>query len=103
MTQIVKLSSGEELIGQVSDVELEGRTFIEIESPAVIMLIPDQNNEQKFGIGLAPYAPYAESGKVQIMPGHVVALMKPSVSLLNEYNSAYGSGVVVPNKPKIVT
>lgn len=103
MAQIVKLSSGEEIIGEVTDVEVEGRTFIEIKTPAVIMLIPDQNNEQKFGIGLAPYAPYAEGGKVQIMPGHVVALMKPTASLLNEYNAAYGSGVVVPEKPKLVT
>lgn len=103
MTQIVKLSSGEELIGKVTDVEIEGRAFIEIESPAVIMLIPDQKNEQKFGIGLAPYAPYAESGKVQIMPGHIVALMFPTTALLNEYNATYGNGVVVPEKPKLVT
>jgi hypothetical protein len=37
------------------------------------------------------------------MPGHIVALMKPTASLLNEYNTAYGSGVVVPEKPKLVT
>jgi hypothetical protein len=37
------------------------------------------------------------------MPGHIVALMKPTASLLNEYNAAYGSGVVVPEKPKLVT
>ena len=95
--QIIKLSSGEELIGQVDDIEIEGRTLIQIQKPAVVMLIPDQREEGKFGIGLAPYAPYADKSTVSIMPNHVIAVMIPGTSLLNEYNKHYGSGVIIPD------
>jgi len=94
--QIIKLSSGEEIIGKVSDVEIEGRQFIQIEKPAVVMLIPDETTQGKFGIGLAPYAPYAEKNTVNVMPNHIVAIFIPATSLLNEYNLHYGSKVIVP-------
>ena len=95
-TQIIKLSSGEEIIGKVTDVEVENRQFIQIEKPAVVMLIPDQREEGKFGIGLAPYAPYADKNTISIMPNHVVAIFAPATSLLNEYNTHYGSRVIIP-------
>jgi len=103
MIQILKLSSGEELIGTVSDFEVEGRQVIKIEKPAVIILQPVEGQDGKFGIGLAPYAPYAEKNEVSIMPQHVIAIMQPTDNLKNEYNTHYGSGVIVPEKAKIVT
>jgi hypothetical protein len=101
MIQILKLSSGEELIGTVSDFEVEGRQVIKIEKPAVIILQPVEGQDGKFGIGLAPYAPYAENNEVSIMPQHVIAVMQPTNNLKNEYNTHYGSGLIVPEKPKL--
>ena len=95
--QIIKVSTGEELIGKVNDVQVpEGQQFVQIEKPAVVILVPDEQTQGKFGIGLAPYAPYAEKNTVNIMPNHIVAIFNPATSLLNEYNLHYGSKVIVP-------
>lgn len=101
MIQILKLSSGEELIGTVSDFEVEGRQVIKMDKPAVIIMQPIEGQPEKFGIGLAPYAPYAQENSLNIMPTHVIAVMQPTDSLKNEYNTHYGSGVIVPETPKI--
>ncbi|MDB4351217.1 hypothetical protein OAA34_00725 [bacterium] len=103
MIQILKLSSGEELIGTVTDFEVEGRQVIKMDKPAVIIMQPIEGQPEKFGIGLAPYAPYAENNSLNIMPTHVIAIMQPTDNLKNEYNTHYGSGVIVPEKAKIVT
>lgn len=76
--QILKLSSGEELIGKVSDIEIEGRQLIQIEKPAVVMLVPDKIDQSKFGIALAPYAPYADKNLIHIMPSHIIAIFVPA-------------------------
>lgn len=101
MTQIIKLSSGEELIGTVSDFEVEGRQVIKMEKPAVIIMQPVEGQTDKFGIGLAPYAPYADQNSIHIMPTHVIAIMQPTDQLKNEYNTHYGSGIITPEKPKL--
>lgn len=101
MIQILKLSSGEELIGTVSDFEVEGRQVIKMEKPAAIIMQPVDGQPEKFGIGLAPYAPYAEQNSIHIMPTHVIAIMQPTDQLKNEYNTHYGSGIITPEKPKL--
>lgn len=103
MIQILKLSSGEELIGTVGDFEVEGRQVIKMDKPAVIIMQPVEGQPEKFGIGLAPYAPYAENNSLNIMPNHIIAIMQPTDNLKNEYNTHYGGGVIVPEKAKIIT
>ena len=101
MIQILKLSSGEELIGTVTDFEVEGRQVIKMDKPAVIIMQPIDGQPEKFGIGLAPYAPYAENNSLNIMPNHIIAIMQPTDNLKNEYNTHYGSGLIVPEKSKL--
>jgi len=95
--QIVKLSSGEDIIGSVTEVTLEGGRMIQIEKPCYIMMRPKPENEYEFVLGLTPYAPYAKDNIVPIMPMHVVSVYSPSTDLLNEYNKRFGSGIVVPD------
>ena len=52
--QIVKLTSGEDLIGKVQEAEIEGKAFVIIEDPALIMMMPKPGSETEFGVGLAP-------------------------------------------------
>lgn len=99
--QIVKLSSGEEILGKVSDIDIEGRQLIQVEKPAVVIIQPHPTEEGKFNVALAPYAPYAEKALVSIMPNHVVAIMSPVANLIDEYNRVYGSSVIMPKEKKI--
>ena len=36
--QIIKLTSGEDLIGEVGDTEVDGKAFLTIDKPALIMI-----------------------------------------------------------------
>ena len=100
--QILKISSGEEIIGKVTDLVVQDRQIICVQKPAVIILQPT-DNEGKFGIGLAPYAPYAVENTIHIMPNHVIGVMQPTEQLVDEYNSQYGSDVIMPKKKQIIT
>ena len=103
--QIVKLATGEDLIGEVSEVELPPHTggdqttqpFLMIEKPALIMMMPKPGSETEFGVGLAPYAPFAKEHKVPIFPQHVVSCYQPETDLLNAYNSKFGAGLIQPD------
>jgi len=100
--QILKLSSGEEVIGQVTDIVVDERQIIVLQKPAVIILQPTEN-DGKYSIGLAPYAPYAHENTMHIMPQHVIAVMQPTSQMKDEYNTHYGSSIITPKKQSIIT
>ena len=95
--QIVKLTSGEDLIGKVQEAEIEGKAFVIIEDPALIMMMPKPGSETEFGVGLAPYAPFSKDHKVPIFPNHVVSIYDPGPEMLKAYNDKYGSKIVKPD------
>ena len=95
--KIVKLISGEDVIADI-DETIEG--LLILKKPSLIMLIPNQNNQ--FGIGLAPFCPFAKDDVVPIRSGAVISIFEPETGMLNEYNTRYGSGLVVPESKIIV-
>jgi len=96
--QIVKLSTGEDIIGSLTEIELPEGRMLEMEKPCIILLRPKDDNPKEFGLGLAPYSPYAKGFKLPIMPAHVVSVFEPDSTLENEYNNRFGSGIVIPDK-----
>ena len=95
--QIVKLTTGEDLIGDLEELEMESRQFLLINKPAIIMIMPQPGSETDFTVGLAPYAPFAKDHKVPIFPAHVVSVYDPGTEMLNSYNKKFGSGIVQPD------
>lgn len=95
----VKLISGDEIIADVS--EFDDGNLVVLSKPLLIMMVPQGQNNQ-FGIGLAPFCPYAKDGIVPIRGGAIVSIFDPEVGMLNEYNSRYGSGLVIPESKLIV-
>jgi hypothetical protein len=93
----IRLISGEDVIADI-DETVEG--LIILKKPLAIMMIPNQNNQ--FGIGLAPFCPYAKDDIVPIREGAVISIFEPETGMLNEYNSRYGSGLVVPESKIIL-
>ena len=84
--QIVKLTTGEDLIGDVSEDKIDDRGFLVIDKPAIIMIMPKPGSDTDFGVGLAPYAPFSKEHKVPIFPQHVVSIYDPGNDILNAYN-----------------
>ena len=95
--KVIKLISGEEVIANI-DESIDG--LVILKKPLQIMLIPNQNNQ--FGIGLAPFCPYALGEEVPIRAGAVVSIFEPDAGMKNEYNVRFGSGIVVPESKIIV-
>jgi hypothetical protein len=93
----IRLISGEDVIADI-DETVEG--LIILKKPLAIMMIPNQNNQ--FGIGLAPFCPYAKDDIVPIREGAVISIFEPETGMLNEYNTRYGSGLVVPESKIIL-
>jgi hypothetical protein len=96
--RVVKLISGEDIIADVS--ELEDGSLVVLKKPMQIMLVP--NGPSNFGIGLAPFCPYAKDSLIPIRGGAVISIFEPETDMLNEYNSRYGTGLVVPESKIIV-
>jgi hypothetical protein len=80
--KIVKLISGDELIGEWD----EEKTIIT--NPVVMIPV---NNEK---IAFQAWMPYVEDTKYQLKEEQIVITATPSKTIGNEYSRAFGSGIV---------
>ena len=81
--QIVKLTTGEDLIGDLEELETEGRAFLLITKPAIIMMMPQPGSETDFTVGLgALRSIQLRTIKVPIFPAHVVSIYDPGPEML---------------------
>tara|TARA_Y100000034_G_scaffold99997_1_gene123088 strand:+ start:409 stop:753 length:345 start_codon:yes stop_codon:yes gene_type:complete len=88
-TKIVRLSSGEEII---CGLEKKKDSYI-IKKPAILVPVGKGN------IGLMPWLPYANfsDNTIEIADRFVMFTIDAQSDLMNEYNTAFGSGLLVPN------
>ena len=82
--KIVKLISGEELIGEYDE------KINTINNPVVMIPV----NKEK--IAFSPWMPYTEDNIFQLNEEHVMVVCNPSKIITNEYSRAFGSGLVIP-------
>ena len=88
--KVVRLVSGEELIGEWN----EEKNIIT--NPVIMVPIA------KSQLGFQPWIPYAEEEEVQLKEQHIMTVLTPDKKLQNEYNRVYGSGLIVPDADKII-
>jgi len=94
--QIVKLATGEDLMGDVSSTEVDGKEgFLLIQKPAIIMMMPKPGSDTDFGVGLAPYAPFSKDHAVPIFPQHVVSVYDPGEEILSAYNDKFNPSAII--------
>ena len=82
--KIVKLISGEELIG-----EFDEKTNT-ITNPVVMIPVSDKS------IGFGPWMPYSEDKSFILKENQIQIVASPSKVIANEYSKAFGSGIIVP-------
>jgi len=92
--QIVRLTSGEELIAKTE----ETKTTITLKKPAI--LIPAGKDQLAFGQWL-PYADIKDG--IEISKDYVVFVVDPMEEMVSKYEQAFGSGLVVPTPGKVVS
>ena len=91
--KIVRLTSGEELIAKTEETD----THVTLKKPAI--LIPAGKDQLAFGQWL-PYADIKDG--IEIPKEYVVFIVEPMDEMAQQYDQAFGSGLVVP-KGKIET
>lgn len=89
MIQIVKLITGEEIIGEVTDLTSK---FV-VKNPCVLQMVPSRNNPEQVGMALAPIAMHVENHTVTVKVEHVLWAVTPVKELYNQYNSVFGTGI----------
>jgi hypothetical protein len=90
----IKISTGEDLIGDITHTE-QGVT---IESPLMIVVVPNQQGQ--YGVGLAPYMIFSAQKAFTFKNENVLMEFEPADELRNDYNRITGKGIIV-TKPKI--
>lgn len=85
--KLLRLTTGEMLLANTT-IEKDSYT---LKKPAWIAQV-------KAGeFALVPWLPLAKEDVVTIGGDKIIYCLEPETGILNEYNSAFGSGLVVPN------
>ncbi len=84
--KIVKMISGEELIGEYNE------TTNVINNPVVMIPVSKEK------IAFQPWLPYAEDKEFRLKEVQITIVANPSPTIMNEYNRIFGSGIVVPDE-----
>jgi len=84
--KVVRLVSGEELIGEWND----EKTIIN--NPVVMVPVA------KDQLGFQPWIPYSDDEDVQLKDQHIMTVLTPDKKLQDEYNKVYGSGLILPTE-----
>lgn len=93
--KIVRLTSGEELIAKVEQVD--DISYI-LKKPAI--LIPTGKDQLAFGQWL-PYADIKDG--IEILSKYVVFVVDPMDKMVEQYNETFGSGLVVPKQSSVIS
>jgi len=92
---ILKLTTQEDIVCRHEYHEETGTHVMK--SPCVIVVTPN-------GFGAMPYTPYAEDWEsgISISEEFVMSVLVPNEEMKNQYNTAFGNGLVTPPKQKPV-
>jgi hypothetical protein len=86
--KLIGLVTGEQLIVKVLDSTTQNW---KVKTPVILMPMGEGK------LGFAPWVPYADSDSIFINSDKIVFMSVPQTELLNKYNEAFGSGLIVPD------
>ena len=92
MIRILKLVTGEEIIGDSSEAHGE----ITVKKPCYIQIVPSRADPEQPAMALMPYAAYTKDHKVVIDISSIVWSEEPLIELYNQYNYLFCTGLVIP-------
>ena len=91
--KIIKLITGEELLGEVTDYHIEDNILLK--NPVRIVVMPNKIDPKTPNIGFAPWAEFTDDKTFVLDKSHILAIMNPIKEFVNQYNSMFG-GLVLP-------
>lgn len=91
MIRVLKLTTGEELVGEVTVTDENTH----LKNPCIVQLVPSRANPEQPMMAMVPYAITVDGHKIQIKNSHIVWSGEPVKEVYNQYNSMFGSGIIV--------
>ena len=87
--KLIRLTTGEMLLAETTILQEQG--MYTLKKPAWIAQV-------KAGeFALVPWLPLAKEDEVTLSADKIIYCLNPETGILNEYSSAFGSGLVMPN------
>jgi hypothetical protein len=101
--KLITLKTNHTLLGEVTESSKE--SFVTIKQPVQVVSIPPRAANDSGSIAFSPFLEYAKEFKegFKINPVDILVVSTPVEELENQYNSIFGSGIVVPPKKSIIT
>ena len=96
--RILKLTTGEELVGDIVE---ETPEKYRVENPCVLGIAMGPNG--KANLQMQPMLIFSDQKVVEINRDHIIYDVSVAIEIKNKYNEIYGSGIVVPPQQKIIT
>jgi len=99
--KIIKLVTGEEIIGEVLN---DGGKLITIKNPVLIAVMRGKDGVPN--VGFAPFPTYSDDKKDKVFDfrlEHVLYSYVPADDFKQNYDSIFGLGLVLPGEKKIIT
>ena len=97
----LKLVTGEDILGEI---ESQSETEFVLINPVGIAIVRGKDGQPN--VGFAPFPIHAEQktgATVAIAKRNVVYSYEPAQDFINNYNSVFGSGIVVPPTKSLIT
>lgn len=95
---VLKLITGEDILGVVSSKKFGEKNMITIDSAARIVIIPTQ---QGHSMAFVPLSPFSDSKTLVVDEDHVVYQFEANAQITAEYKKTF-SGVISPVVPGLV-
>ena len=92
--KILKLVSGEEILGEVS-LTTPVPSGYTIKNPVRIVVMPNKIDPKTPNVGFAPWAEFTEQRVFELDKSHVLCIIEPIKEFINQYSSMFG-GLVLP-------
>ena len=90
--KLIKILNGEEIIAEVIK---EDDETVTVKNPAIVMLAPGEGGNMRVQMG--PYCPHTTKN-ITFNKSLILFIVEPDSELVNGYNKAFGSGLVLPNQ-----
>lgn len=87
--KLVRLTVGQDVVGEVV---ADNPMTITLRNP---LIVAPQINEGRIEVNLAPFCIFSEEKEFAIDKGSVMFINTPVQDLKNQYNTIFGSGIVV--------
>ena len=88
----MKISTGEELIGEVSQTSDK---FV-IKEPCAMQMMPPRNDPNRVVMGMFPIAQHLKNNTIEISNNHIIYSGEPVEELYNQYSGMFGTGIQIP-------